>query len=51
MYVLNEASIAHTFCDPILITTYVGSLSKSHETVLHPGLKKYLSTQEQLVGL
>ncbi|WP_016948708.1 hypothetical protein [Anabaena sp. PCC 7108] len=46
MYVLNEASIAHTFCDPIFITAYVGSLSKSHETVLHPGLKKYLSTLE-----
>lgn len=46
MYVLNEASIAHAFCDPISITAYVSSLSKSHETVLHAGLKKYLSTLE-----
>jgi hypothetical protein len=46
MYVLNESSISHTFCDPVFITAYVGSLSKSYETVLHPGLKKYLSTLE-----
>ncbi|MBD1216248.1 MAG: hypothetical protein H9536_02680 [Aphanizomenon flos-aquae Clear-A1] len=46
MYILNEASVAYAFCDPIFITAYVGSLSKSHETVLHPGLKKYLSTLE-----
>ncbi len=46
MYILNESSIAHTFCEPTAITAYIGSLSKSYETILHPALAKYLSTIE-----
>ncbi|MCC5615712.1 hypothetical protein LC605_11645 [Nostoc sp. CHAB 5836] len=44
MYVLNKASTADQLSDPVSITAYVGSLSKAHETILHPGLQKYLFT-------
>lgn len=47
MFILNDVSYTSAFYQPIYITAYIGSVSISKSTVLHPALKEQVFRLER----